>query len=305
MDDLLARHRREAKALQATLTGMRKQAQADKKRKREILAEMAKLEADLKAKHAQEVAEFEAAGSNSSNSDPTMTTLADAMDGLAVSAGAGAATAGAGAGAEPTAAPASVPAEHPRGKKPNRQQLRKQRKEAALEQLQRDAAAEAANSVNHEQIEREQLQALLQRHKLRVHSIAPDGHCLYASIAHQLADASTYTTLRQLAAQHLRKHPDEYRPFLVDEATGDMLTDDGFRAYCTKIESTAEWGGQIELRALAEALRRPIAVYQSSSPDPLVLGAEFGPIDQALRVSYHQHQYGLGEHYNSLVPLTK
>ncbi|KAJ3369637.1 OTU domain-containing protein 6B [Allomyces arbusculus] len=303
MDDLLARHRREAKALQATLTGMRKQAQADKKRKKEIFADMAKLEADLKAKHAQEVAEFETAGSSSNSCDPATTTLADAMDGLTVSAGA--ATAVAGAGAEPTAAPTPVSVEQPKGKKPNRQQLRKQRKEAALEQLQRDAAAEAANSVNHEQIEREQLQALLQRHKLRVHSIAPDGHCLYASIAHQLGDASTYTSLRQLAAQHLRTHPDDFRPFLVDETTGEMLTDDGFRAYCAKIESTAEWGGQIELRALAEALRRPIAVYQSSSPNPLVLGAEFGPIDQALRVSYHQHQYGLGEHYNSLVPLTK
>jgi len=92
----------------------------------------------------------------------------------------------------------------------------------------------------------------------------------------------------------LRAHADDFSPFLGLEAGSPE-----FLEYCAKVESVAgaEWGGQVELRALAACLERQIHVYDSTAP-LLVMGEEFtGP---PLKVTYHRHYYSLGEHYNSV-----
>ena len=61
---------------------------------------------------------------------------------------------------------------------------------------------------------------------------------------------------------------------------------------------TAEWGGQIELRALAVCLERQIHIYDAST-GVLVMGEQFDAFN-ALKVTYHRHYYSLGEHYNSV-----
>ena len=63
------------------------------------------------------------------------------------------------------------------------------------------------------------------------------------------------------------------------------------------MERTATWGGQLELGALAHALRRPIRVYSAHLPE-VAMGEEYA--GEPLRVAYLQHAYGLGEHYNSV-----
>lgn len=52
-------------------------------------------------------------------------------------------------------------------------------------------------------------------------------------------------------------------------------------------------------QALCSALEVPIEVFSAMSP-PLLLGEQFeGP---PLLLTYHEHYYALGAHYNSVVP---
>jgi OTU domain-containing protein 6 len=76
-----------------------------------------------------------------------------------------------------------------------------------------------------------------------------------------------------------------------------------FERYCHSVEATAAWGGQLELRALAHVLRRRIVVYSAHLPT-VEMGEEYRAEEHAppLRVAYQMHAYGLGEHYNSVVP---
>eukprot|EP00038_Savillea_parva_P015633 m.221034 g.221034 ORF g.221034 m.221034 type:complete len:82 (+) comp31748_c0_seq1:489-734(+) len=77
-----------------------------------------------------------------------------------------------------------------------------------------------------------------------------------------------------------------------------MLTKEQYAAYCDTMEQTAKWGGQCEIQALAAALGRPIRVYQATSPPH-----EAGDMDRGnpILLSYHQHEYSLGSHYNAVM----
>lgn len=50
----------------------------------------------------------------------------------------------------------------------------------------------------------------------------------------------SYKELRKSAAEYMRKHPDDFVPFLY-------LEDGNFDRYCDDIENTACWGGQLEV----------------------------------------------------------
>ena len=68
------------------------------------------------------------------------------------------------------------------------------------------------------------------------------------------------------------------------------------------MESSNEWGGQLEITAIAHACRRCVAVYSADAP-VLLTGSEYD-VDGAprLQLAYHRHYYGLGEHYNATTP---
>lgn len=129
--------------------------------------------------------------------------------------------------------------------------------------------------------------------------IRADGHCLYRSVEDQLsrwqAGPPDVAALRAATAAWMRAHPDDYLPFLeLEEGDGD-----GFERYCAEVADSAAWGGQLELGALAAALRRRVTVYSARLP-PVEMGSEWG--GDSLLLAYHQHAFGLGEHYNSVRP---
>ncbi|CAL8102113.1 unnamed protein product [Orchesella dallaii] len=101
--------------------------------------------------------------------------------------------------------------------------------------------------------------------------------------------------LRVETASFLRKNQDEFIHFMEEEYTSG----DGFEKYCADLESTAAWGGQIEVRALSQVLSRPIKVIQADGP-PLVFGEEFKK--PGLTLTFHRHKFQLGAHYNSAIP---
>ena len=63
------------------------------------------------------------------------------------------------------------------------------------------------------------------------------------------------------------------------------------------MEKSAVWGGECELKAISTVLKSPIQIYQASGP-LRVIGE--GYTDDPLMLSYHRHEFSLGEHYNAV-----
>jgi len=94
----------------------------------------------------------------------------------------------------------------------------------------------------------------------------------------------------------LRKGSENFSPF------AELADGEDFEGYCSRVEKSADWGGELELRALADELCVRIVVHRADE-EPLVLGEKASAEDPQLQVAYHQHYYALGEHYNSVIPL--
>lgn len=141
---------------------------------------------------------------------------------------------------------------------------------------------------------------------LRVLEVAADGHCLYRAIGEQVRSvrpelhewkrpsAEGHDEVRALCANALRKRPDDYAPFAELQGSED------FDGYCERVEHSGDWGGELELRALADELHVRILVHRAGEAKPLELGGAAG---EPLQVTYHKHYYALGEHYNSVAPI--
>jgi OTU domain-containing protein 6 len=206
--------------------------------------------------------------------------------------------------------------------KRNRQKERLARRAAEQEAAAQAAEAEASNMTDRRGLERERMQRELAAHSLREHEIAPDGHCLFSAVADQLevngipflqkgeglegfdAKMEPYRVVRRAAADWIAGHRDEYAGFL----------EEGVEEYVGKIRDTAEWGGQLELSALANAYGveikvvqgdgRPVEVVTPTSPatgeEKEGEGEGEEKKKKTLWLAYYRHGYGLGEHYNSL-----
>uniref|UniRef100_A0A803NJP9 OTU domain-containing protein n=1 Tax=Cannabis sativa TaxID=3483 RepID=A0A803NJP9_CANSA len=74
---------------------------------------------------------------------------------------------------------------------------------------------------------------------------------------------------------------------------------------CKEVERQFCTGRSVELEALTHYLRKHIMVFSGSFPD-VEMGKEYksnSGTDTSIRLSYHKHAFGLGEHYNSVVPI--
>lgn len=179
----------------------------------------------------------------------------------------------------------------------------KRRDKAAKKVADRDArvAEEQANMGESAKVtEENNLNCKLAALGLRVHDIKADGHCLYRALDHQLSgstdNSESYRILRHTAADYLRNNREDFLPFFVDESGNNP--DEAFDIHCDNVENTAEWGGELELRALSQALGKTIIVHSVDLPDT-VLG-EQSEESNPLRVCFMRHAYGLGDHYSSV-----
>ncbi|MBA0562028.1 hypothetical protein Golob_007111, partial [Gossypium lobatum] len=120
-----------------------------------------------------------------------------------------------------------------------------------------------------------------------------------------------YQELREMVAAYMRKHAYDFLPFFLSENAIDGDSDDSpaerFENYCKEVESTAAWGGQLELGALTHCLRKHIMMYSGSFPD-VEMGKEYkfdggsSSSTRTIRLSYHKYAFGFEEHYNSVFP---
>jgi len=143
--------------------------------------------------------------------------------------------------------------------------------------------------------------------QLEVNEVTADGNCLYRAVAEQLNRSSDqsggkkdYGDMRRLCAEALSSNQEEYAPFA--ELDDVISTFDG---YIEKVRSSSEWGGHLELRALAVELKRTIVVYSADAPPLEIIGSggskEEGGEEDVIRLSFHRNYYALGEHYNCVV----
>ncbi|KAM0714966.1 hypothetical protein Q7P37_009431 [Cladosporium fusiforme] len=296
MEDLQSTHRKEQRDLQSRITQKKKQ--ASKKTRKGVNEECDRLEAELKQKQADEIAAFN--GEPTGNGDDAQ--LNDQLDDLSLEQN--------GEESEATPAPPAAqqhsdetaPAPSQQGGKRNRQKDRMARRAAEQEKMVQEAAEEANNLPDMKQQERERMLSYMKERGLEEKEIRADGHCLYSAIADQLAQLEIplgttpgsqpeipYKTTRAAAAEWIENHPDDFAPFLEEPLPG----------YLHKIRDTGEWGGQLELLALAKSYGVEINVLQDFGRVEKI-EPEGGAADKKIWLGYYKHGFGLGEHYNSL-----
>ncbi|PTB68697.1 cysteine proteinase, partial [Trichoderma citrinoviride] len=325
LDQMQARHRRELKDLQGRITNKKKN--ATKKTRKGVNDECAEMERQLREKQAAEIAalngEAEDAaepeeqeqedisqqkdGAMNGTTTTTTTTMTQELDEatskLTLDTNGG--------GTKGQQQQQQQP-----GKKRNRQKERMARRAAEHEAAMLSAEQEASTMTDHRAKESAYMKKEFTAHGLSEKDIQPDGHCLFSALADQLShngiplsgsgddDAAAaaaaaetekepaYKTIRKAATGYMEAHADDFAPFL-EEDLGD---------YVRKMRDTAEWGGQLELIAVARRYGVEIRVIQDGRTERIVGDGEEGKGDgmKTLWLAYYRHGYGLGEHYNSL-----
>ncbi|KFO04737.1 OTU domain-containing protein 6B, partial [Balearica regulorum gibbericeps] len=174
----------------------------DKKRRKQLADEVAKLEAELEQKHKEELKQLKEALPEQNKVE----SIADGVANLELE------------GVEQQI-------QHPRISKAQK----RREKKAALEKEreERIAVAEIENLTGARHLESQKLASLLAARHLEIKQIPSDGHCMYRAIEDQLKDHQnswTVATLRNQTAKYMQSHFDDFLPFLTNPSTGDMYS---------------------------------------------------------------------------------
>ncbi|XP_037297549.1 deubiquitinase OTUD6B [Manduca sexta] len=258
------RHKKEKKEVQAKIQALKKAAKNDKTKKKDLVAEVARLESELEERHKHEI---ECAQTEVLVNDTDEITETE---------------------------PVKFKVSKAQRRRDKKSQHAKEREEEIKQQ-------EKENVHGPRNMEMQSLNTKLKEKKLKIFHIPSDGDCLYKAIAHQLElkknQVLSVDELRKNVSNYIRQNKDDFIPFMSHPDTCDMLTEAEFEQYCDKITETKVWGGQLEIRALSNSLKCPINVIQATGPECIEQGAEFD--NPPLVITYHRHMYSLGEHYNS------
>lgn len=311
MEEVQARHRKEQRELVARITQKKKS--ATKKTRKGVNDECAALESELKERQQREIAALNGEPSaeesprddlvpaEESHTESTNGGIADAVKDLSLDA------------KQSTNGEAPDETNTPAPKKRNKARERLARRAAEREALAAEAAEEAANMPDLRKQEKEKMTEEFRNRGLQEKIIRADGHCLYSAVADQLdayeidlkpkiplstvqvsdndfAELPPYKKVRSAAAAYIQTNSDDFLPFLEEPLA----------SYVHKVKDTGEWGGQMELMALAKTYNVPIHVIQGSGRVEKIEGGEGADDNKSIWLAYYRHGFGLGEHYNSL-----
>ena len=319
MDELLSKHRKEQKDLQGRITQKKKS--ATKKTRKGINDDCDRLQQELNEKHKAEIAQL--------NGEPTPPV--DGLEDLSLEESdekdSSQDAPKENNNPDTTSSPApSQPPSTGNTKKPNRQKARLARRAAEQAAQTELAHEEASRQTDHRGNEKEIMDSVCKRLNLKEIEVNPDGHCLYSAVANQLDEsglglkpdpnriALQPTTVSRVETVSSPKH-DGYRAiravtadFIVDHKDDfEAFMEEPFDQYTRKIKLTAEWGGQLELLAIARAYGVDINVIQADGRIEKIECGDMESFDEEERnkrviwLAYYRHTYGLGEHYNALV----
>jgi OTU domain-containing protein 6 len=324
LEALQQKHRKEQRDLISRTTQKKKQ--ASKKTRKGVNDECERLERELRDRQAEELLELTGAGPGAAADDEVQEDSAD--EGEEATQGNGAVDVeisrlsingrADGSASPPPAArePTSSSTAGAPGKKKNRQKERLARRRAEQDAAVAQAEEEARAAPDPRALEQQRFEPLLAARNLALHPIRADGHCLYAAVADQLATrrlsleprvplsplpeghgAPPYKKTRYAAAGWIEAHREDFEPFM----------EDGLGEHVRRIRETGEWGGHLELMALARGYGVSICVLHGDGRvdriEPEAEGGEGkgeGEAEAEIWLGYYRHSHGLGEHYNSL-----
>ena len=299
MEELQVKHRQEQKDLQSRITQKKKS--ATKKTRKGVNDECAELERQLKEKQDAEIALDLPEGREADiliNGDDDESAVSRKVKDISESVNA--------------LSVSSTLATTGHVKKPNRQKARLARRAAEQEAAAEEAEKEAADLPNLREKERQTMREAYISRGLVEHEIRSDGHCLYAAVADQLEQSEVgltpkiqvdimddkaklgsavtgYKITRKVAAAYISQESEDFLPFLEEPLD----------QYVTAIRDTGEWGGHLEILALAKAYGVNINILKGDGKvEKIECGANNEP--KTLWLAYYHHSFGLGEHYNSL-----
>ncbi|XP_003816938.1 OTU domain-containing protein 6A [Pan paniscus] len=265
---ILRRHQRERQELQAQIRSLKNSVpKTDKTKRKQLLQDVARMEAEMAQKHRQELEKFQ--------DDSSIESVVEDL------------------------AKMNLENRPPRSSKAHRKRVRMESEERESQEsiFQAEMSEHLAGFQREEE---EKLAAILGARGLEMKAIPADGHCMYRAIQDQLVFSESVEMLRCRTASYMKEHVDDFLPFFSNPETSDSFGYDDFMIYCDNIVRTAAWGGQLELRALSHVLKTPIEVIQADSPN-LVIGEEY--VKKPIVLVYLRYAYSLGEHYNSVTPL--
>ncbi|KAJ9658770.1 OTU protein [Neophaeococcomyces mojaviensis] len=290
MEELQARHRKEQKELQSKITSKKKN--ATKKTRKGVNDECERLEQELKDRQEAEISALtttdlddeasklalddrheEAEAKASMNQDELNRAGDTADDGVHFVQHNNETTMSQG-----------------KAKKPNRQKARLARRAAEQDAQIEAAAQQAANMPDQRQQELSAMKAETEKRGLTEILIRPDGHCMYSACSETIGadSAKSYNEVRIATADYINQHGDDFMPFLEEP----------LETYTRKIKDTAEWGGHLELQAIAKAFKTSINVLQASGRVDRI--EPESKTNNEIWLAYYKHSFGLGEHYNAL-----
>ena len=239
----------------------------DKKKKKEINSQIELMEAELKAKHEQEIFDWQQqqdqlqqqhspeqkafleSSQNDKSDDNDNEENNSSMENL----------------------------NKPKITKSQRRRENKERKDRERQERIKAGLLDDIDSTR--SIEMKKIESLLEERSLSLCEIPSDGDCMYKAIEHQLRLTrnidQTVDELRYQASEYIRQNKDDFLPFLLNDENS-VVTDKEFEVYCDKIANTKTWGGHLELKALSNTLKVPIEIIQAEGT-PIQIGfSEFG-----------------------------
>ena len=298
LEEMQTRHRKEQKDLQSRVTQKKKQ--ATKKTRKGVNTECEELERQLKDKQEQERAALTGEAAPGAENVPDIDDSiqeptpphANGVNGVTEAL-------------ENTTISELAASEDGQPRKRNRAKERLARRAAEQEAAVEEAKKEAANQPDKKTVERTKMLAQFKEKGLVEKGIRPDGHCLFNAIADQLSQVGIplgaeteeelredqrYKVVRKAAARYMEGHPDDFVAWL----------DEPLDQHVEKIRDTAEWGGHLELLALAKTYNVEICVLQDGIAQTIEPNEQGSKEPERIWLAYYRHNFGLGEHYNSL-----
>jgi len=294
---VLRRHRREKKDLQGKILAMKKTVtKNDKKKKKDISSEIERLEADLAAKHKAEVDSFQITRVGEKKSEELLLPVEERVAEISL---------------EDVVKKIALGESSPTPGSPRMSKARKRREKKSLEEREKQKRIDQEYQELVESSDRKKedsrLKEILEEMKLTIYDIAPDGHCLYAAVSHQLVyhgsegenNFQDVVSLRTQVSAYLMKNREDFVNYLDENLVNSK---DEFQRYCQDIKDTSCWGGQIEIQVLSKILGKQIRVVQAEGPC-LIFGEEYPK--PSLDLIFHRHMLQLGAHYNSAISETE
>lgn len=234
---------------------------SDKKKKKEVTAQIAQLEQEIEARHRKELLESQSNGSGGESVDD----LVNQTGNISLSRG------------DRKESFNSEDSDHLgttglryEQREISRAQKRKDKKAAKQKEKQEKIEQEElASAINPRSIEANRLKQIFKERRLRLYEVSSDGDCMYKAIEHQLqlhGIETDVSELREKTATFMIKNQSDFMPFLTSPKTGELMEEEEYEGYCEEIANTKAWGGQIELTAIARIFKVPIEIIQAEGP---------------------------------------